>query len=121
MEFLYEEVTKKIIGCAYKVHNTLGSGFLEKVYENALKVELEKSGLGVEQQKAINVYYDNSVVGQYIADLVVNDAIILEIKVAETINKVHEAQLLNYLRATRLRVGLIINFGPKVAIKRRIL
>jgi len=118
MEYLFNESTEKIIACAYKVHNTLGSGFLEKVYENALTIELEKNGFKVENQKGIKVFYDGKPVGEYFADLLVDDKIIIELKVASAIDKMHEAQLLNYLKATGVRLGLIINFGKKVTIKR---
>lgn len=121
MKYLYEELTEKIIGCCYKVHNTLGFGFLEKVYENALKVELENNGLLVEQQKPIKVYYNGLIVGDYIADLLVDNKVLLEIKAGRGIDKAHEAQLLNYLRATNIYVGLVVNFGPKVSIVRRVL
>ena len=100
---LYAETTRKIIGCFYNVYNTLGFGFLEKVYENALKHELEKSDLLVEQQKAIDVFYDGIIVGQYFADIVVENKIILELKSIEAISKIHEAQLHNYLKATSMK------------------
>ena len=121
MEYLCEDITRKIIGCAYKVHNTLGSGFLEKVYENALKIELERNGLVVEQQKQIQVQYEGVVVGHYVPDLLVDSSVVIEIKAVDNIDPVFEAQLLNYLKATGLRIGLLINFGPKVTIKRRVL
>jgi GxxExxY protein len=118
MEYLYNELTERIIGCAYKVHNTLGSGFLEKVYENALAIELEKNGFKVEKQKGIKVFYDAKPVGEYFADLLVDGKIIIELKVAAVIDNIHEAQLINYLQATGIKLGLIINFGKKVSIKR---
>lgn len=117
-----DEITEKIIHCAIQVSNTLGVGFLEKVYENSLVIELKKAGLEVEQQKKILVEYDSVVVGDFVSDIVVNDLVMLEIKAVQAIINVHQAQLLNYLKATGLRVGLILNFGtPKVGIKRMIL
>jgi len=113
------KLTEKIIGCAFKVHNTLGCGFLEKVYENALTHELRKNALYIEQQKLIQVIYDEIVVGDYIADILVESAVILELKATKVIDKIHEAQLLNYLKATGLNLGLILNFGqPKLQIRR---
>lgn len=119
-KFLYKDITDKIIGSVYKVYNTLGTGFLEKVYENAIKHELEKRGLKVMQQYPIKVYYDDKVVGEYFADLFVEDKVIVELKVASEINTIHEVQVLNYLKATSIRVGLLINLGDKVTIKRKI-
>ena len=115
---LFEEQTKIIIGCFYKVYNTLGSGFLEKVYENALLHEIKKNGIQAEQQRPIKVYYENIVVGEYFADILVNNEIILEIKIADDINKVHEAQLLNYLKATGKKLGLLLYFGKEAKIRR---
>jgi len=113
------KLTEKIIGCAYKVSNALGCGFLEKVYENALTIELRKAGLKVEQQAAIKVLYDGVVVGQYFADLLVEGCVVVELKAAKDVDEVHEAQCLNYLKATGLTVALLINFGsPKVKVKR---
>ena len=113
------KITEKIIGCAYKVSNTLGSGFLEKVYENALAHELRKAGLRVVQQYGIQVSYDGIVAGEYVADLFAEDCILIELKAVRAFDEVHLAQCLNYLKATGLRVCLLINFGrPKVEIKR---
>lgn len=113
------QVTEKIIACAYKVSNTLGSGFLEKVYENALVHELRKAGLDVEQQYPIPVLYDGILIGDYCADLLVEKRIILELKTVETLTDIHMAQCLNYLKATGLHICLLINFHhPKVQIKR---
>ena len=111
---IHGELTNKIIGAFYKVYNTLGYGFLEKVYENSLKIELRKLGLKVEQQRNIKVNYEGSKVGDYFADLIVNDDVIIELKAAEAICQEHEAQLLNYLRATDKEVGLLFNFGKEV-------
>lgn len=114
-----DEITEKIISCAYTVMNTLGAGFLEKVYENSLVIELQKNGFKVNQQVPIDVFYDKKKVGEYVADLIVNDSIIIELKAVEEINSVHKAQVINYLRATNLKIGLLINFGKaKVEIKR---
>lgn len=119
-EYLHKELTSKIIQCFYTVYNTLGYGFLEKVYENALKIELEKNKLQVEKQKPIKVYYDNQLVGEYFADLVVNDQIIIELKAAESLCEEHEYQLINYLKATSFELGLLLNFGKKPEIRRKI-
>ena len=117
-----DKITECIIGCVMAVSNTLGSGFLEKVYENALILELQKTDFKVEQQKKIQVTYEDVVVGDYVADLIVNDSVLLEVKAAKSIDEKHQAQLLNYLNATGLRVGLILNFGtPKLGIKRMVL
>ena len=117
---IYGELTNKIIGAFYKVYNTLGYGFLEKVYENSLKIELKKLGLKVEQQKNIKVSYEGFEVGDYFADLVVEDTVILELKAAEAICEEHEAQLLNYLRATDKEVGLLFNFGKEAKFVRKV-
>jgi GxxExxY protein len=119
-EYLYQDLSAEIIKCFYKVYNSLGYGFLEKGYENALKIELEKSGLLVEKQMPIKVYYDGLVVGEYFADLVVEKKIILELKAAETLCEEHELQLINYLKATDYEIGLLLNFGKKPEIKRKI-
>ena len=114
-----EELTERIIGCAYTGANALGNGFLEKVYENALAHELRKRGLHVEQQRPIPVYYDQVVVGEYVADLLVANEILVELKAVKTIEDIHKAQCINYLKATGLEICLLINFGtPKVEIRR---
>lgn len=112
-------LTKKIIGCAYKVHNTLGTDFLEKVYENALKIEIEKAGLTVKQQERIDVYYEGQQVGEFYADLWVEDKVIIELKAVRTLDKIHEVQLVNYLSATGIDVGLLLNFGGSVQVRRK--
>jgi len=117
---LHEAITSAIIAAYYDVYNTLGYGFLEKVYENALILELQKHRLTMKQQMPIKVYYEGQVVGEYFADLLVNDLIILELKTVEQIAIAHEAQLINYLKATNLEVGLVLNFGPKAEFKRKI-
>jgi len=112
-------LTEKIIGGAFAVGNTLGAGFLEKVYENALAHELRKLGIRVEQQAAIEVRYDNVIVGDYVADLVVERSVLVELKAVKALDDVHFAQCMNYLKATGLKVCLLINFGsPKVQVKR---
>lgn len=117
---LHEEITEKIIGAFYEVHKKLSYGFLEKVYQNALALELRKRGLKVEKQRQIKVYYDNEMVGDYYADIIVNDCVILELKAAEGLIEEHEHQLMNYLKATEIEVGLLLNFGVKPQFKRKI-
>jgi GxxExxY protein len=113
------EVTKRIIGCAYTVSNGLGAGFLEKVYENAIAHELGKSGLRVQQQQPIKVIYDGIIVGDYLADIVVEDSVLIELKAIKAFDDVHFAQCINYLKATGMRICLLINFGqPKLEIRR---
>ena len=114
------ELTREIIGSFYDVYNQLGYGFLEKVYENALFLELCKKGLKVEPQKPIQVYYHQQVIGEYFADLVVDSKVIVEIKAVKTLAQQHEAQLLNYLKATTYEVGLLLNFGPQAQRKRKV-
>ncbi len=116
----YEELTEQIIKAFYKVYNTLGYGFLEKVYENALTIELKKYGFEVERQKSICVYYDDVEVGVYYADVVVNDVVIVELKASETLVEEHAIQLVNYLKATDIEVGLLLNFGKKPEVKRKV-
>lgn len=116
----HEDLTSKIIACAYKVHNTLGFGFLEIIYQNALLIELLKAGLQTEKEKEIQVYYDAQLVGGYLADIIVEDKVILELKSVKDLHPAHEAQLVNYLKATGIEVGLLINFGESVAIKRKV-
>jgi GxxExxY protein len=114
-----ENLTETIIGCAFQVHNALGVGFLEKVYENAIRIELTKRGLKVRQQEPITVYYDEQVVGEFYADLWVEDCVIVELKAVRSLGKAHEVQLVNYLTATGIDTGLLINFGPSVQVKRK--
>src|SRR5207237_3268932 len=117
-----DRVTEKIIGCAFTVGNRLACGFLEKVYENSLIIEMRKSGLTVAQQKVIEVRYDDCVVGTYVADVVVEGTVLLEIKAVKFFDEIHTAQCLNYLKITSLPLCLLINFGrPRVDIKRVIL
>ncbi len=115
---LHADLTEKIIKAFYKVYNTLGYGFLEKVYENALLIELERMDLHAISQQKIKVYYEGHPVGDYFADIVVNDLVILEIKAAETLREEHKAQLINYLKATEKEVGLLLNFGRSPEVKR---
>jgi GxxExxY protein len=117
---LHSEITDSVLKAFYKVYNTLGYGYLEKVYENAMRIELRKMNLKVDQQKNIKVYYDSEQVGEYFADLLVNDLVIVELKAAENICEEHEAQLLNYLKATDIEVGLLLNFGKEPQFKRKL-
>src|SRR5262245_36615441 len=114
-----DEITEKIIDCAFAVHNALGSGFLEKVYENALGIKIRQAGLDAQQQFSIHVYYENEIVGEFFADLLVAKRIIIEVKAVENLLKKHEVQLVNYLAATRIDTGLLINFGSSVEVKRK--
>ena len=120
MELLHEELTNAIIKTFYEVYNELGYGFLEKVYQNSLYLELKNKGYKVEAQKKILVYYKGVEVGEYFADLLVEDLIILELKAADCIVKDFENQILNYLRGTNCEVGLLLNFGKKPEFRRKI-
>ncbi len=118
-EHRLNRITEKIIGCAYMVSNELGCGFLEKVYENALAHELRKAGIRVNQQHSIHVSYDNVIVDEYVADLLVEECVLVELKAAKALDEIHLAQCLNYLKATGLNICLLLNFGkPRVEIKR---
>ncbi len=117
----YEKLTETIIGCAYKVFNKMGYGFLESVYEKCLLIELEKAGLTAETQKPLTVHYEDQIVGEFITDIIVEDKIIVELKSVRIIIRAHEIQLVNYLVATGKEVGLILNFAEdKVQIKRKV-
>lgn len=118
--YKHSELTEKIIKAFYRVYNTLGYGFLEKVYENALFIELESIGLNVKKQEPIKVYYEEKEVGVYFTDLIVSDIIIVELKAAESLSEEHESQLINYLKATDIEVGLLLNFGKKPEVKRKV-
>jgi len=118
-DFKHTEVTEKIINIFYRVYNKLGYGFLEKVYENAMMIELKKEGILAIAQAPIRVLYDNIIIGEYYADILVDDKVIVEIKAARQLAEEHEAQLLNYLKATDIEVGLLLNFGFKPEIKRK--
>jgi GxxExxY protein len=109
----HSDLTEKIIGGFYQVYNHLGYGFSEKVYENALALVLRKMGLEIEQQKPVAVFFEGQVVGEYFVDLLVNGVVILELKACKQLSEDHEAQLLNYLKATSIEVGLLLNFGLK--------
>src|SRR5262245_36381360 len=116
----HEEVTNKIIKAFYKVYNTLGYGFLEKVYLNALYIELVEMSFNVDKHKRILVYYNGNIVGDYIADMIVENLVICELKTSESLSEENENQLVNYLRATDIEVGLLLNFGKKPEIRRKI-
>jgi GxxExxY protein len=116
----HEEITEKIIQAFYKVYNTLGYGFLEKVYLNAMFIELRQMGLKAEKEKRILVYYFGNIVGDYNADLIVEDIVAVELKAIEMLVNENELQLINYLKATNIEVGLLLNFGKKPQIKRKI-
>ena len=111
-------ITERIIGCAFKVGSHLGCGFLEKCYENALAHELRKAGLRVQQQLALKVWYDGVVVGEYVADLIVEGVVLVELKAIQSLDTIHSAQCINYLAATKLQLCLLINFGKRVDVKR---
>ena len=118
-DYKYKELTHKIILIFYKVYNKLGYGFLEKIYESAMKIEFRKENIPAVSQSPIKVSYDNEIIGEYYADLLVDNKVIVEIKAAKNLSDEHEAQLLNYLKATNIEVGLLLNFGPKPDIKRK--
>jgi GxxExxY protein len=118
---LYPELSYKIIGLAMRVHNKLGCGFLEKVYENALVILLRREGLRVEQQASIKVYFEGEIVGEFVADILVEGKIILELKAVEKLTSVHRAQAINYLKATGIQLALLLNFGGKSLEHERIL
>lgn len=117
----YQELSEKVIGCAYRVYNRMGFGFLESVYSKCMMIELKKAGLNAEAQKKIQVFYDEELVGDFIADIIVDDILIVELKSVRKIVKAHEVQLVNYLVATKKPVGLVLNFGERsVGIKRKL-
>ena len=119
---IHKDLSYKVIELALEVHNELGCGFLEKVYENALMILFEREGISAKQQAPADVYFQNKVVGQYFADILVDNKLILELKVVEVISNVHKAQVLNYLRATGMKLGLILNFAkPRLEYKRLVL
>ena len=119
--YLHSEITDLIIKAFYIVYNKLEYGFLERVYENAMMIELSRFGLKAEKQKLLKVFYDEFEIGAYFADIIVNDIVIVELKAAEAICPEHEAQLVNYLKATDIEVGLVLNFGKEPKFKRRVL
>ncbi len=120
MEYLHHDKTEKIIQAFYKVYNALGYGFLEKVYQNALIIELRRMGFECESQYPIRVFYEAFPVGDYFADIIVDDCIIIENKAAEALVEENEFQLINYLKATSIEVGLLLNFGKRPEFKRKI-
>ena len=120
MALKYENLTGRIIKAFYDVYNELGYGFLEKVYENAIALELSSAGLRVGQQRPVEVYYLGRQVGCYFSDVIVERLVIIEVKSVEALCEAHEAQLLNYLKATEIEVGLLLNFGLKPAFRRKI-
>lgn len=115
-----EELTGQIIKCYYKVYNTLGHGFLERIYHNSMIIELVSQGLRVETEKPIAVFYQGRVVGTFVADIVVEDRVVVELKANERLIEAHEAQLVNYLRATEIEIGLLFNFGKTAEFKRKV-
>ncbi len=119
MAYKHTDITELVIKGFYRVYNALGYGFLEKVYGNALAADLRRAGMDVTQEAPITVYYEGEVVGQYSADLLVASAVIIELKAVRTLLREHEAQLLNYLKATPYEVGLLLNFGPQPEVKRK--
>ena len=119
-KYLYVDLTEKIIKCFYCVYDELGSGFLESVYERSLMIEFNNNGLKALNQKSLGVYYKNQLVGDFKVDIIVEDKIIIEIKAVTKLTPQHEAQLINYLKATDVKLGLLVDFGEKLEFKRRI-
>ena len=119
-DYKYQELTEKIIGVFYKVYNNLGYGFLEKVYENAMMLDFNKEQIPAVSQYPIKVLYEGEIVGEYFADILVDNKVIVEIKAVKNLASENEAQLLNYLKATDKEVGLLLNFGPEPEIKRKV-
>ena len=118
-DFKHKELTEKIINIFYRVYNKLGYGFLEKVYENAMMIEFKKDGILTASQSPIKVFYDGEVIGEYYTDILVDNKVIVEIKASKRLVEENEAQLLNYLKATDIEVGLLLNFGLKPEVKRK--
>ena len=119
MEYKYTDLTDRIIRCFYDVYNKLGYGFLEKVYEKALCIELTQNNLQFEQQYPVVVYYKGHLIGDFVCDLIIENKIIVEIKAVRSLVPVHDAQLLNYLKGTQQEVGLLLNFGPEPQVRRK--
>lgn len=119
-DFKYKELTERIIQIFYRVYNKLGYGFLEKVYENAMMKEFKREDIPATSQSAIKVVYEEEIIGEYFADILVDNKVIVEIKAAKSLAIENEAQLLNYLKATEIEVGLLLNFGPKPDFKRKV-
>lgn len=120
MDYLHQSLTEQVIKAFYKVYNTLGFGFLERVYQNALFIELKKQGFFCEPQQQVKVFYEGVEVGVYYPDIIVNNVLILELKAIEVLAEEHELQIINYLKATEIEVGLLLNFGKKPEIRRKI-
>ena len=118
--YKHSDLTEQIINAGFAVHNKLGYGFLEKIYHNALIIELSKKGLKIEAETPIKVLYDDMIVGEYYADILVNNSVIIEIKAVQTLTPAHETQLVNYLKATGIEVGLLMNFGSSLTVKRKV-
>ena len=116
----YKELADKIIKIFYRVYNKLGYGFLERIYENAMMIEFKRESIPAVSQSAIKVFYEDEIIGEYFADILVDDKVIVEIKAAKYLVVENEAQLLNYLKATNIEVGLLLNFGPKPEVKRKV-
>jgi GxxExxY protein len=119
-DFKHTDLTRQIIKAAFNVHGELGFGFVEKVYENALMIELRSLGLAVRQQEPVQVFYQEQLVGDYVADMIVEDKVLVELKAVKTLDPGHEVQLVNYLKATRIEVGLLLNFADSVEITRKV-
>ncbi len=119
--YKYSDITNRIIKAYFNVYNKLGFGFLEKVYENSMMIELQQLGLSCKNQVPLKVYYNDNVVGDYYADIIVNNVVIVELKAAESLCEEHEIQLVNYLKATDIEVGLLLNFGKKTEFRRKVL
>ena len=120
MKYLYQNLTGQIIRCFYEVYGQLGYGFLEKVYEHSMIIELDRAGLHARSQQPLKVVYKGDVVGDYLADIVVEEAVVIELKAVDVLVQEHEAQLINYLKATNIEVGLLLNFGKRPEIRRKI-
>jgi GxxExxY protein len=118
-DFKYKELTERIIKIFYRVYNKLGYGFLEKIYENAMMIEFRREGISAVPQSPIKVFYEGEIIGEYYADILVDNKVIVEIKAAKCLVEENEAQLLNYLKATDIEVGLLLNFGTKPEVKRK--
>lgn len=119
--YLHSDITAKCLEAFYKVYNKLGHGFLEKIYVNALSIELKKAGLSIQREYPIDVYYEGDKIGVYYSDIMINEKVIIEVKAVDVLIPAHEAQLINYLRATDIEVGLLFNFGKKPESKRKVL
>ena len=119
--FLHSEITEEIIGQAFNIYNALGSGFLESIYKKALTKKLKEKGFDVRCEHPVKVFFEGEIVGDFFCDILVNEKVILELKAIESLNRIHEVQLVNYLKATDIEVGLLKNFGNKLEFKRKVL